>query len=268
MRVTEPRYLEAIEHVAFVCGCGHSGTTLLARILGAHPEVFVPSNETNAFLTESKMEERLARIERNTLASARPYLVEKTPRHLRKIDLIRALVPGAKFVIIVRDGRDVTASIGKRENGDFAGAISRWVDDNRRVLRERGKADVHIVRYEDIVTRPEATIRKVTAFLGLTFDSKMLRYYEQPTNWFGRAMVRETFRPGREHGDRRNWQVNQPIFDGRGKWKKDLPEAFRARFDKGPPAEVMLSFGYDTPLAFRIDRALRRTARRLLRRPA
>jgi hypothetical protein len=30
----------------------------------------------------------------------------------------------------------------------------------------------------------------------------------------------------------------------------------------------MLSFGYDTPLAFRIDRALRRTARRLLRRPA
>ena len=263
--MTEARYLEAIEHVAFVCGCGHSGTTLLARILGAHPQVFVPSNETNAFLTESKMQERLERIERNALASGRPYLVEKTPRHLRRMDLIRSLVPGSKFLIIVRDGRDVAASLGKREHGDFNGAISRWVDDNRRALKERGREDVHIVRYEDIVTHPEATVRKVTAFLGLPYDDQMLRYYEQPTNWFGRAMVRENFRPGREHGDRRNWQVNQPIFDGRGKWKKNLPKAFRARFNKGPPAEVMLSFGYDTPLWFRIRRILERMARRLLK---
>lgn len=266
--MTDRRFLEGIEHVAFVCGCGHSGTTLLARILGAHPQIYVPPNETNAFLDEKRMGDRLDRLRQNTLASGKPYLVEKTPRHLRRMNAIRAGVPGARFVIIVRDGRDVAASIGKREDGDYAGGLARWVKDNARVLKERRSKDVHVLRYEDIVTDAEGTIRKVCRFLGVAYDDQMLRYHERPANWFGRKEVREVGRPGKEHGDLRNWQVNQPIYDGRGRWKKDLPEEFAAQFRAGEPREIMNAFGYDLPWAIGLRRSLGRIKRRLLRRAA
>jgi hypothetical protein len=267
-KVPETRVLEGIEKVAFVCGCGHSGTTLLARILGAHPQIFVPSNETNAFLDEARMAGRVARLQKNTLASGKAYLVEKTPRHVRRMDFIRAKVPGAKFVIIVRDGRDVTASIAKRTDGDFAAALERWVKDNARVLKERRHKDVHVLRYEDIITDSEGTIRKVCDFLGLPYDEAMLRYHEKPANWFGRKEIRAVGRPGKEHGDLRNWQVNQPIYDGRGRWKTDLPEEFRAKFATGEPREIMSAFGYDLPWPLSVRRTLGRIKRRLLRRRA
>ena len=219
-----------------MCGCGHSGTTLLARILGAHPQIYVPPNETNAFLDEKKMGDRLDRLRQNTLASRKPYLVEKTPRHLRRMNAIRAGVPGAKFVIIVRDGRDVAASIGKREDGDYAGGLARWVKDNARVLKERRSKDVHVLRYEDIVTDAEGTIRKVCRFLGVAYDDQMLRYHERPANWFGRKEVREVGRPGKEHGDLRNWQVNQPIYDGRGQVEKGSARRVRGTIPRGRTA--------------------------------
>lgn len=265
--MAETVYLEGIKRVAFVCGCGHSGTTLLARILGAHSQIFVPSTETNAFLDEARMPERLDRLRKNTLASGKPYLVEKTPRHVRRMTVIRAAVPGAKFVIIVRDGRDVTASLGKRLGGDYAAALERWVKDNTRVLKERKRPDVHLLRYEDLVTDAPGTIRKVCDFLGVPYEESMLHYYEEPANWFGRKNVNAVGRPGREHGDLRNWQVNQPIFDGRGKWKKDLPEQFRASFKSGEAHEVMSALGYDLSWLAGARRALGRLRRRLLRPP-
>lgn len=46
--------------------------------------------------------------------------VEKTPRHINYLDLIFRLDPAARVVLVVRDGRDVAASLKDRG--------SPWVD--------------------------------------------------------------------------------------------------------------------------------------------
>ena len=106
--------LVGIDHAAFICGCGHSGTTLLATILSAHPDVYVPLHETYAFFARRPGRLwRLWRLRRATLRAGKRYLIEKTPRHINALGTIRREVRGARFVVMVRDGRDVTASFAE-----------------------------------------------------------------------------------------------------------------------------------------------------------
>lgn len=39
-----------LETYTFICGCGHSGMTLMANVLAAHGDVFIPLRETYAFI--------------------------------------------------------------------------------------------------------------------------------------------------------------------------------------------------------------------------
>ena len=131
-----------VEISAFICGCGHSGTTIVARIIGAHREVFWPPFETEIFLAEER-EAYWNYLALLSLAakSGKRALVEKTPRHLYRLDLIRKLVHGAKFVITVRDGRDVAASFIKRVGNADVG-IRRWLLETEISLHEKDRADV------------------------------------------------------------------------------------------------------------------------------
>ncbi|HTI48958.1 MAG TPA: sulfotransferase [Casimicrobiaceae bacterium] len=235
----------AIERMAFICGCGHSGTTLAATMLSQHPRLYVPLYESEAFLEDGLAAQRLAKLVAEASAAGKTMIVEKTPRHIRKVDAIRRAIPGARFVVLVRDGRDVTASIAQRYPGDFAHGIARWVFDNRIALSLRGSADALIVRYEDIVVDPAREMTKVCAFLGVAYDDALLKYHERPHLWYGEKDVRRTSGVAHEHESFRNWQVNQPIFDGRGRWKRDLPQEIAAEFGRGDAAVLMTAFGYD-----------------------
>ncbi|MEO6396483.1 MAG: sulfotransferase [Devosia sp.] len=238
-------FFRGFDHIAFVCGCGHTGTTLMATILSAHPDVFVPYQETEVYLRPWwRAIGSLRRLRAAALASGRLHLIEKTPRHVRRIAQIRRSLPRAKFLIMVRDGRDVTASLGRRKEGDFASGLARWLRDTEASLEQRNNADTLVVRYEDLVSDPSATIRTVCVFLGVPFVETMLDYHKQTRLWYHRQEVTRTDGIGRSHEDLRNWQVNQPIFDGRGRWKSDLPEEFVAAFRIGRPRELMDAFGY------------------------
>ena len=155
---------------AFICGCGHSGTSLLANMFAAHPEVYVPLRETSAFLSRRRAWLRLQRLKLELLLSRRRHMVEKTPRHVRVVERIRRMVPGARFIFIVRDGRDVTASFVKRGRSVAAGA-ERWIADNERVAAERDSPDAIVLRYEDLVSRPKEELERLCAFLGLPYLS-------------------------------------------------------------------------------------------------
>ncbi|HEX4298611.1 MAG TPA: sulfotransferase [Devosia sp.] len=233
--------------VAFICGCGHSGTTILATILSAHPEIHVPLRESEVFLRRPVNRFRhLLRLRRETSRAGKSYLVEKTPRHIRKLELIRRLVPDARLVILVRDGRDVTSSIGRRENGDLAAGFARWVADTGIAMDQRGKPDSHIVRYEDLVADPGEAIQALCGFLGVPYAATMLDYHAQPRLWYGQKQIERGsgVGTGGQHEKLRNWQVNQPIFDGRGRWKAELPPDYVARFEQGRAREIMDAFGY------------------------
>ena len=107
---------------------------------------------------------------------------ECTPENLLYVRPIAAAFPGARFLHIVRDGRDVACSIAEQ----------RWVGPYRRAdlprrvfqaglywewLLGRGRANLSLpglrvleVRFESLVTRPVETLRAVGAFIEHDLD--------------------------------------------------------------------------------------------------
>lgn len=230
---------------AFIVGCGHSGTSLLANMFAAHPLAYVPLRETRAFDKASKMQARWSVVLNEARNAERRFIVEKTPIHLHKMDRIRGAVPRARFIVMVRDGRDVAYSFIRRAGAAKVG-VDRWLADNEVVARERLSPDVYLVRYEDLIQNPEAILRESCAFIGVPYDAAMVEYHAQERLWFGQSEVRNpTSDAHGGHGARRNWQINQPLFDGRGQWRGKLSAIDLEPFGTPPGRQLMLSFGYD-----------------------
>jgi hypothetical protein len=89
--------------------------------------------------------------------------------------------PTAKFVHMIRDPRDrYAAGLARRSRkirrGSVGGATARWLYSARLALsnREKYPERYKVVRYETLVTQPEATVRQVCDFLGEDFFPAML----------------------------------------------------------------------------------------------
>ncbi len=110
---------------------------------------------------------------------------QKTPRFVRHGDLLKATYPAAKFIHLLRDPRAVTLSLMRsnlhRSNAYFG--ARRWLMDvgAGRNLKAAYPDDVLEVRYEDLVSEPEATLRTICDFLSLPFDATMLDYDQTGT---------------------------------------------------------------------------------------
>lgn len=228
----------------FICGCGHSGTSLVANMFASHPDIFIPLEETGTFLDPETAAALWADLAGHAAASGKAHFAEKTPRHLLNLDSIAAAVPGARFVMIVRDGRDVAASFLRRDGKAIAGA-RRWLRENEILRAAEARPDALRLRYEDLIVDPEGSLRTVCDFAGLPFDAAMLRFHETPRLWFGTEAIRKgSGRRGAEHRHLRNWQVNQPLFDGRGAWRNVLGPEDVAFFNRPRPRALMAHFGY------------------------
>lgn len=238
--------LRDIDAMAFICGCGHTGTTLLATMLSVHPQVYLPYRETFAFRGGWWPRVRnLHQLGHEARAAGKRYIIEKTPGHIHRLEAIRRHVPNARLVIMVRDGRDVTASLARRYHGNFERGLARWVADTGIAVAEQGRPDVFVLRYEDLVGGPEAMLRRLCSFLGLPYLDGLLHYHTEAHLWFDQRTVEPGTGIGlSEHHRLRNWQVNQPLFDGRGRWRTELPPEFVRRFESGRPREIMEAFGY------------------------
>jgi hypothetical protein len=111
--------------------------------------------------------------------------VEMTPRNAVTATAIRALVPGARFIHVLRDGRDVAADKVYRRGmkiPDAFAALEWW---GRKVMRAdrqaRALGDAMLVlRMEDLVLHErEATYRRLLAFLGVEDEPAMRDYFER-----------------------------------------------------------------------------------------
>jgi hypothetical protein len=210
-----------------------------------HSAVHVPLNETGAFLfSPATGYRRLLGLRIAAILAGKPLLMEKTPRHVLRIDTIRRCVYSPRFIVMVRDGRDVVASLAARNGGNLEEAKRRWLEDTGRSAAEIGKPDVLILRYEDLIEAPATVLQTACGFLGVPYEAAMLEYHRRPRRWYGLTETRRTGDIVREHHIHRNWQVNQPIFDGRGRWKRDLSAETVAWFGEGRARELMETFGY------------------------
>jgi len=108
---------------------------------------------------------------------------DKTPTYGTEIDRIAALLPETHVIHIIRDGRDVMLSVRSLwfRPGDTVEACAE--DWAQRLARTQaiGRRWSHYleVRYETLVTSPEATLRTICSFLDLTFEPSQLRYHER-----------------------------------------------------------------------------------------
>ena len=229
----------------FIVGCPRSGTTLLQRIVNAHPRIaiipeigwIIKRSEQRAFVTlEGMVRPALIQelIQKNALgrytrlpmsrnelerllltthhcpvsyselitsffdrygeAKEKKLVGNKTVDHVRNIFPLHRLWPQAKFIHLIRDGRDVCLSaIQWRRAERLANEFSTWREDpvstaalwwewQVRLGREAGNLLnnelYHEMHYEDLVADPAGTCESLCAFLGVPYEEAMLRFHQ------------------------------------------------------------------------------------------
>jgi hypothetical protein len=219
----------------FIVGCPRSGTTMVQQALNRHSQIVIPP-ETKfffSFLGHSRKRQRrhLDRLEADLqITLLRParrvatpeearafyrhlarryverlpkrdvvYFGDKTPEHTGQLPRIRRLFPGAKILILYRDGRDVAASLRKMPwmSPDLYVCFLVWLYYYRVVQDARGEGGpgLYFARYEDIVADPEKELGRILSFLGLPDEPAVACGWgnregipEREVAWKGRAL--------------------------------------------------------------------------------
>lgn len=104
---------------------------------------------------------------------------DKTPPYIHSIPEILTLYPDAKFIHLIRDGRDVAISYVEMESMRCYDPDFYWTLAMRRrrtYLNSSYAGQILEVKYEDLVTSPEPTLRSVCGFLEEEFEPGMLNW--------------------------------------------------------------------------------------------
>jgi len=107
----------------------------------------------------------------------KPRWGDKTPLHALHLQTISGLLPEARFVHLIRDGRDVAVSLAEQWFGpgrDPAALAAEWA---RFVgaARSSARAVPHYleVRFEELVREPRRVLASVCEFLALPFEEAL-----------------------------------------------------------------------------------------------
>ncbi len=225
----------------FIVGCARSGTTLLQRIVAAHPQIAItpsmhwisgyfrkrkvsrPEDPVTPELVSGLLEDRRFdrfQIRREDLkglfgsgapipysrflagifelygeARGKPLVGNKTAPYVRRLPALHAMWPRARFVHLIRDGRDVSLSVRNWSKAEStAGRYATWTEDpvtttalwwKRKVLlgREAGSSLgpnlYHEIHYEELVSEPARECADLCSFLELPYDEAMPRFDER-----------------------------------------------------------------------------------------
>lgn len=209
--------LKPSRRLAVLCGHPRSGTTLLEQMLDAHPEI-VSAEETHilhdeAYLSLSRGFPPSASV-LEVLDSAPPsrlcqsrddyfrftglflgksigdkLLIDKNPALNVLIPAVARIFPEARFLIALRDPRDVCLSCFMQPLAlnpvssaylslegtvnQYASVMGLW----RSILPKLANPSVE-VRYEDLVNHIEVESRRVLGFLGVSWDPAVLQFHE------------------------------------------------------------------------------------------
>lgn len=187
----------------FLIGAPRSGTTWLQHMLGSHPQI-VTTQETDLFsgyisslwwwwsfhvretrkglpavLTESEFDSLIANLINETyqkimdLKPSATILLEKDPPYSLHIDLILRHVPKARFIHIIRDGRDVASSLMAASQGwgrswapsGLEDAVTMWKNYVTGAKRAADSGNPYVeVRYEDLMADGAGALKRVFDF--------------------------------------------------------------------------------------------------------
>lgn len=258
----------------FVGGSMRSGTSILRETLGRHrrlaigPETALFSQRPNLHKLAHYLDmdvRALADMVRaapslthfadslfqlRLTATGKPRYVDKTPANVEAISKILQLYPRARFIHMLRDGRDVACSLRTFNaygwNGFFkssakdgvhrtiadGAALWRWYASNG--LAHRGHPRCLEVRYEDLMANPRAELERICAFVGEEFDPAMLSSEPAPDS----DVLRKRFNANPAAG-----QGINPASVGR--WRRDMSPAEQLEFCHAAGA-LLIASGYES----------------------
>jgi hypothetical protein len=109
---------------------------------------------------------------------------DKTPSAVNFLPLLAQLFPEARFIHVIRDGRDVALSqvnveSGRHSVGDVALEWKAQIERGQRDGGTLGSKRYREIRYEELVDDPERVVRSLCEFVELEYDPCMLRYHER-----------------------------------------------------------------------------------------
>jgi tetratricopeptide (TPR) repeat protein len=202
----------------FVLGFPRSGTTLMEQTLSAHPRIVAGDelpliNDLTGLmprmlnsplgypeaLAELWMGDQLAGLDNlrdyylqkvaqmGILAPGAAWFTDKMPLNETHLGLIALLFPEAPLIHVIRHPLDIMVSAVSNHftHGFFcASALETAAKHYVRVmdLVQTYRSEMALrylpVRYEDMVTDQEATVRSVLDFVGEPFDPKCLQFHE------------------------------------------------------------------------------------------
>lgn len=119
---------------------------------------------------------------------------DKNNYFINKTDIISKIYPNAKYIHLIRDGRDVAVSYKNIQKlnsksqykpvlpASILEIANEWVENINKVnvfLESIKRSNQLVIRYEDLVMKTEEISQKISEFLDVPYDSKMLLYYEK-----------------------------------------------------------------------------------------
>lgn len=180
----------------FIFGTQRSGTTLLARILTAHPNIHI-QNElelSKVFNKQLDVDELIKKIKiqikteggvdiDDALSKQIKIWGVKDPLFTKYINLLPKFLPHSKFIIIIRDSRGVTNSYKKNRWGLGTNVYSgahRWKNEIELQLNfiKKHSKNVYVIKYEDLIYDISSSIEKLCLFLSIPFNRTMTSYHK------------------------------------------------------------------------------------------
>jgi tetratricopeptide (TPR) repeat protein len=259
--------LQPPRKLALLGGHARSGTTLLEYVLDSHPQI-VSADETSVYhnaayfpigkavSSNSSFVSALEWIPARTMRQIRAdyfrgiesflgqpigdrLLVDKNPANMFDIPSIARIFPELKFLVALRDPRDVCLSCFMQPVAVLPDTAS-WLTLEGTIQHYSlimglwqawkpclGDGAIE-VRYEDIVQNLEAATRPVLDFLGLPWNERLLRFNEHVS---GKIVRSPTY-----------VEVSKPIFKSAlGRWR-NYQKYFEPHLEKLEPC--LKAFGY------------------------
>jgi sulfotransferase family protein len=204
----------------FIVSAMGSGSTLIRLILDSHPRIGIPQEtgfmrayQAHQFIplkwsgrnwarrmgwTRAELDAELAafydRIFRRYIErQGKHRWGDKTPLHTWHVDGLARLYPDASFIGMMRHPGGSVGSNMTRFGHPFGRAVHHVERYDREIARQAAahKDRFVIVRYEDLVLRPEPLLRELLDWLGEPWSDQVLKHNEVQTAKSGGKVVVE-----------------------------------------------------------------------------
>jgi len=122
-------------------------------------------------------------VETQKRASGKPLWIDTTPINLFRSNELAPFLPGARFIHMVRDGRDVISSVTREHWGPrtYDEGLTWYRRRMRRILLNTNELDSRVltISLEDLAIHNRSeSLNRILSFLGLENESKLQKYFE------------------------------------------------------------------------------------------